>query len=216
MGRRSRARRRPSVGGRGLKLIALALALAGAVALSGCGSSKSTSSISGIPRDLLLEARPIGRGPQFHPPARGPVIAPCRRRLGSRDGVHIELFAANRVVIVPAGIGLRGPLRTSAGRITRARCYGQAATLEPTGLVLVRPGSHLTVADLFRSWGQPLSAVRLGPFRADPGHRVEVFVDGRRRSGSPGSVPLVRHAEIVLEVGPHVPPHKSYTFPPGT
>ena len=25
-----------------------------------------------------------------------------------------------------------------------------------------------------------------------------------------------RHAEIVLEVGPYVPPHRSYTFPPGT
>jgi hypothetical protein len=29
-------------------------------------------------------------------------------------------------------------------------------------------------------------------------------------------VPLTPHAEIVLEVGPHVPPHASYTFPPGT
>ena len=107
------------------------------------------------------------------------------------------MFAANRVVIVPAGIGLRGPLRTSAGRITHALCYGQAATLEPTGLVLLRPGSHLTVADLFRSWGQPLSAVRLGPFRADPGHRVEVFMNGRRWYGPPGDVPLSRHSEIV-------------------
>lgn len=196
--------------------MALALALAGAVGLSGCGSSNSTTTISGIPADLLREARPIGRGLQFHPPARGPVIAPCRTRLGPRDGVHVELFAADRVVIVPAGIGVRGPLVTSAGRITHARCYGQAATLEPTGLVLVRPGSQLTVADLFGSWGQPLSTVRLGPFRADPGRRVEVFVDGRRWKGHPGAAPLSRHSEIVLEVGPHVPPHTSYTFPPGT
>jgi len=29
-------------------------------------------------------------------------------------------------------------------------------------------------------------------------------------------VPLARHSEIVLEVGPYVPPHRSYTFPPGT
>jgi len=92
----------------------------------------------------------------------------------------------------------------------------EAATLEPTGLVLTRPGSQLTTSDLFKSWGQPLSEVRLGPFRADPGRRVEVFVDGRRWSGPPGSVPLTRHSEIVLEVGPHVPPHHAYTFPPGT
>jgi hypothetical protein len=182
----------------------------------GCGSSNTSASISGIPQDLLLEARPIGRGPQFQPPARGPVIGPCRPRLGTRDGVHIELFAANRVVIVPAGIGVRGPLTRSSGRITHARCYGEAVTSEPTGLVLVRPGSRLTVAELFGSWGQPLSTTRLAMFEADPGRRVEVFVDGRRWSGSPGSVPLARQSEIVLEVGPHVPPHKSYTFPPET
>jgi len=31
-----------------------------------------------------------------------------------------------------------------------------------------------------------------------------------------GLVPLTRHAEIVLEIGPYVPPHLSYAFPPGT
>jgi hypothetical protein len=42
-----------------------------------------------------------------------------------------------------------------------------------------------------------------------------VFVGGRERRGPPGEVPLTRHAEIVLEVGPHVPPHPAYHFPPG-
>jgi hypothetical protein len=45
---------------------------------------------------------------------------------------------------------------------------------------------------------------------------VAVFVDGRRWRGAPAAVPLTPHAEIVLEVGPHVPPHSSYAFPPGT
>ena len=45
---------------------------------------------------------------------------------------------------------------------------------------------------------------------------MAVFVDGRPWRGAPGAVPLTRHAEIVLEVGPHVPPHSSYAFPPGT
>jgi hypothetical protein len=184
--------------------------------LAGCGSAHTAPSASGIPRDLLLEARPIGRGPQFHPPAKGPVIGPCRSRLGRRDGVHIELFAANRVVIVPSGIGVRGAVTRSSGRITHARCYGQAVTLEPTGLVLVRPDSRLTVSNLFRSWGQPLSSHRLASFAAGRGGGVEVYVDGERRQGTPGSVPLARHSEIVLEVGPHVRPHNSYTFPPGT
>ena len=89
-------------------------------------------------------------------------------------------------------------------------------TLEPTGVVLVRRGARLTLSDLFRSWGQPLSAHRLASFSAAPGQSVRVFVNGRPRNGPPGAVPLSAHSEIVLEVGPRVPPHASYTFPPGT
>jgi hypothetical protein len=67
------------------------------------------------------------------------------------------------------------------------------------------------VASLFRAWGRPLSARRLLSFNG----RVSVFVDGHQHSGPPGGVPLTRHAEIVLEVGPHVPPHPAYHFAPG-
>jgi hypothetical protein len=130
-------------------------------------------------------------------------------------GVHVELFAANQVVLVPAGIGVRPPERTSEGRIVGARCYGALATLEATGLVLVRPRARLRLWQLFRAWGQPLSASRLAGFFAGRRRSVAVFVDGRRRRGSPGSVQLVRHAVISLEVGPYVPPHASYIFPPG-
>jgi hypothetical protein len=127
----------------------------------------------------------------------------------------VEVFAADRVVLLAAGIGLRGPARYSQGRIARADCYGDVVTLEPTGVVLVRPGRPLTLASVFRAWGQPLSRHRLASFGAS-GAGVRVFVNGRRFSGLPGDVPLTRHAEIVLEVGPHVPPHRRYTFPPGS
>jgi hypothetical protein len=130
--------------------------------------------------------------------------------------VHLEAFAENRVVIVAPGIGTRPPRRIFAGRIAGARCYGALATIDPTGLVLVRPGARVTVADLFRAWGQPLSERRLASFTAPRGSSVTVFVDGVRKAVPPGSVPLTRHAEVVLEVGPYIPPHASYTFPPGT
>lgn len=144
------------------------------------------------------------------------MVGRCSRTLGPRFGVHVELFAANRVVLVAEGIGTRPPRAFSAGRIARAACYGALVTIDPTGLVLTRPGARLTVADLFRSWGQPLSAHRLASFQAPPGTEVAVFIDGRRSTLAATQVPLTRHAEIVLEVGPHVPPHASYTFPPGT
>jgi hypothetical protein len=145
----------------------------------------------------------------------GPVIGRCRRRLGPRYGVHVEVFGANRVVIVPAGIGVRPPVRVSGGRVSSAGCYGSLVTVEPTGVVLVRPGSRLLLSDLFRSWGVPLSARRVASFVAPRAGQIAVFVGGRGWSGAPGGVPLTRHAEIVVEAGPRVPPHSSYTFPPG-
>lgn len=196
-------------------LAALATALAACAAGCGAAPARRASPLAGIPPALLAQARPIGVGARFRPAVRGPVLGDCRTVLGARYGVHVELFAANRVVLVGAGIGTRPPRRAFAGRIVAARCYGDPVTLDPTGIVLVRPGSRLTLADLFRAWGQPLSATDLAGFRAAPGHRVAVFVGGRRWSGAAGAVPLRRHAEIVLEVGPHVPPHRSFTFPSG-
>jgi hypothetical protein len=190
--------------------------LLSAAVLAGCGTSRPSASSAGLPAALVAQARPIGRGMAFHPPASGPIIGPCLHGLGSRFGVHVELFAANRVVLIAAGIGTRPPRTFSAGRITGARCYGDLVTLEPTGVVLVRPRARLLLADLFRAWGQPLSPRRLASFSAPAGSRVEVFVNGRRWHGLPRRVPLERHSEIVLEVGPHVPPHASYTFPPSS
>jgi hypothetical protein len=57
---------------------------------------------------------------------------------------------------------------------------------------------------------------RRASFSASTGGSVSVLVDGRRWSGSPGAVPLSPHSEIVLEVGPYVPPRSVYTFPLGT
>jgi hypothetical protein len=196
--------------------IRLASLLIVAIVLAGCAAAgRQSSSATGIPRDLLQEARPIGASARFHPSVSGPLVGPCRRSLGPRTGVHVELFAANRVVLVPAGIGARPPWAFSSGRISAARCYGDLITLEPTGLVLVRRGAKPTLSELFGAWGQPLSRSRLASFLAPAGTRVAVFVDGRRWRGLPGRVPLATHSEIVLEVGPYVPPHASYTFPPG-
>jgi hypothetical protein len=195
------------------------LPMAAAAVVSACASSQPPArspATASIPRALLSEARPIGTGPRFTLPASGPVAGTCQRSLGPRVGVHVEVFAANRVLLLPAGIGARQPWTKLDGRITSAPCYGALVTLDPTGLVLVRAGAGLTLADLFRSWGEPLSRTRLTSFSAPAGTEVAVFVDGRRLNAAPPSVPLTRHAEIVLEVGPHVPPHSSYAFPPGT
>lgn len=195
---------------RGAAIAALALAA------TGCGTAghpaAGTTPEPPLPAALVAQARPIGRGARFHPPVTGPVLGACRPALGPRTGVHLEIFGANRVVLIAAGIGTRPPRHFLYGRLVSARCDGALVTLDPTGLVLLRPGAHLTVADLMRSWGQPLGADGVAGFRG----RVRAYVDGRPWPGAAGAIPLRRHAEIVLETGPVVPPHRAYTFPAGT
>lgn len=149
---------------------------------------------------------PIGVGPRYHPTAHNATVGAGRpvgalrcTSGGASFAVHVELFARRRVVIVPPGIGV-GP----------HGCAYPLRTASPTGVVHVsRRG--LTLGDLFRVWGRRLGRSSLLSFRG----RVSTFVDGRRRLGEPGAVPLTKHLQIVLEVGGYVAPHPSYLFPKG-
>jgi hypothetical protein len=212
------------------RLSAAAVPLLACCLLSSCATAAATRAsrtqaahappaevlTAGISRRLWAQSRAVGSGPSFQPPVRGPVVGACRPRLGSRYGAHVELFAANHVVIVPAGVGVKAPTQMSSGRIAGAGCFGSLVTIDPTGLVLIRPGTRPSLADLFRAWGQPLDATRLASFRTAAGRPVAVFVDGRRWRGAPGAVGLTPHIEIAIELGPYIPPHASYVFPRGT
>lgn len=173
--------------------------------LAGCGGDPEPERF-----EIPETARPIGVGPRFDPPLGDRQVGDCRPGpLGKRYGVHLELFGEDRVVLFPAGIGTRPPRERFAGRIAAAACWGPIVTIDPTGLVLLRPGTEATVGDVFSLWGQPLNPRRAASF---PGE-VRVYVNGERVPGDPRAVPLRRHDNIVLQVGPYVPPHASYTFP---
>lgn len=146
---------------------------------------------------------PIGRGARFRPAARtDPAGAPvaglaCLPDPGPRFGAHVELFAAGRVIVVPAGIGVaRG-------------CSYPVRTRDRTGVVEVR--GRVTLGAFFTVWGAPLTRGRLAGFRG----RVRAYVGGRRIPGDPRRIVLTRHAQVVLAVGPHVPVHASFRFVPG-
>lgn len=172
------------------------------LALPGCGAEPAF--------ELPAGARPIGAGPRFHPPLKAGPVPGCRRGpLGERDGAHLELFGDGQVVLFAAGLGTRPPRETLGGRITGAHCFGPLVSIDPTGLVLLRPGVRATVGDVFALWGQPLGRHRAASFRGV----VRAYVNGERVSGSPQDIPLRRHDQIVLQVGEFVPPHDAYTFP---
>ena len=177
------------------------------------GVAKTTELKGQIPATLLAEVRPIGRGARFEPSIEGSVSGRCKTTLGARIAVHIEVFGANKVVLLPAGIGTRGPRTFANGRLTRARCFGDVVTLDPTGIVYVRPGIEQTLGTVFKAWGQALTATRIASFT---GGDTAAYVNGRRWHGVASSIPLTPGAEIVVEIGPHVPPHQSFAFPDAT
>lgn len=171
--------------------------------------------------------RSLGRGARFRPPPIGGLVR-ARASLGwLRCGTasahpyaaHIELFAQAHEIILPAGIGVAPPQRHHGASVDGGRCAYPIRTADPTGVVLVDSSSamyfHPTVGDLFKLWGQPLSRRRLAGFTAARNGTVAAFVNGRHELGPPGAIRLRRHAQIVLEIGPHVQPHPSYRFADG-
>jgi hypothetical protein len=173
--------------------------------LIGAGCGARSDELAAIPI-------PLGHGAKFLPAAIGHGPAPaqeCGPRPRTTYGAHVELFAGGRVVQVPAGIGVAPPVARHGAYVTAGRCWHALYTTEPTGLIHV--AAPATLGALFDVWRQPLSRTRLVGFSG----RVRAFVAGREWRGDPRAIPLARHAQIVLELGPFVPPHPAYRFPPG-
>ena len=198
---------------RALLLVCVALFVAGCGSVTPPNGSHSPTPghHGGIPQALLSSVRPIGHGPRFQPGIRGSVPGACTAPLGRRLLAHVEIFGSDRVVLLAAGIGTRPPRRLNDGHVTYARCFGDLVTLDPTGTVYFRRGRRLSLGALFGAWGHALTARRIASFT---GGRVRVYVNGRRQPGAPGAVVITRGAEIVLEVGPQVPPHVGFGFAP--
>jgi hypothetical protein len=193
-----------------MTVIAAALRLLAAALLGGVGPPHAPAPV----------ATPIGRGPAFELTTgaradRGVPIAGlrCKAAAGRWEDAHVEVFARGRVLLLPPGIGVAGPRHAVGAAIRGGRCSYPVRTTDPTGVVRYRPGRALELGDLFAVWGQALSRHRVCGFRSAAS--VRVYVGGRRVAGGPGAVPLRRHAEIVVEIGPYVPPHRFYVFAGG-
>ncbi len=153
---------------------------------------------------------PIGKGPRYLPPARTAAVAGGRPVGKLTCGpapasfrLHLEVFVNQKVVVVPSGIGVSKP-----------GCVYGVRTTAPGGVFEVAKGAKLTLADLFRVWGQPLGTNRLVSFSSK--QPVRVYVAGRRVAAPVGSVRLTHHAEIVVELGAYVAPHPFFLFPGGS
>lgn len=191
---------------------------------AGCGTA-ATQKLTRRDRALLTldlaHTRRAGIGIRFRPPAASEAVAAglgvgpwrCRPDRAATYAAHLELFAREHGMVLPAGIGISAP-RLSGYRVTGGRCVYPLRTVDPTGVIEVEAlsgASPPTVGDLFRLWGQALAADRLGSFTGT----VSAYVDGRAWAGDPRLIPLRRHVQIVLELGGFVAPHRFYGFPVG-
>jgi hypothetical protein len=154
--------------------------------------------------DPSVRPWPIGPGPRYRPPARkldGSAVGPLRCASGGRTfQVHVEVFVNQRVVILPAGIG------------RASQCDYPIRTRTPIGVLDVAAGKRVTIGDLFRLWGQPLTRHRIASFRSP--RPVRAYLAGKPVRGDAAGVPLTPKAQIVIELGAYVVPHRSFLFPP--
>lgn len=208
--------------GRGAARLAALPLLTLALALASCGASHHRAPVPAGPERLPAADHPVpvGRGPRYRisplsaaVSARHPVDGlRCLRAHPRQFGFHIELFAYRRVVPVSSGIGVAPPVRRRGVYVLSGACSYPLRTLEPTGVVRVDRGlRRLTLGVLFELWGQPLSRTRLAGFTG----LVLAFLNGHHWPGSPRTIPLTRHAQIVLEIDGFLLPHSRYEFPPG-
>jgi len=216
------ARRAPSVRHTRPSIPSAALlALACGLLAAGCGGSAQRRVDTFSAAEDLASSRNSDPDPRFKPPASGVLVdnavpvdgMSCRPGYPVASVTHVELFAANHVVIIPAGIGVAPPLRRHGVYVRGGRCVYPLRTVEPTGLVLMGPGRTRTLGELFALWGQRLSSHEVAGFHAEAGQDVSVFSDGVPWRGNPAAVPLSSRAQITIEVGPYVPPHARYVFP---
>jgi hypothetical protein len=124
-------------------------------------------------------------------------------RMAFHIHAHLVIFVNGKYRIVPYGIGIAPPLRgenTKAGSfVTQGSCFSWIHTHAADGIIhLEGPAPRTyTLGDFFAIWGQPLSANQVGPAR---GHVTALF-NGTYWDGDPRKIPLLKHAQIQLEVG---------------
>jgi hypothetical protein len=124
-------------------------------------------------------------------------------RMAFHIHAHLVIFVNGRPRIVPYGIGIGPPLRgqnTKAGSfVTQGSCFSWIHTHAADGIIhLEGPAVRTyTLGEFFDIWGQPLNANQVGPAR---GHVTALF-NGEVWTGDPRQIPLLKHAQIQLEVG---------------
>jgi hypothetical protein len=135
--------------------------------------------------------------------AQGPVPSgetvsgiSCDAQEGQRIHIHQHLVILDhgKPVSIPARVGIP----------TGKRCLYWVHTHTPDGIIHIEAPKDrsFTLGDFFNVWGQPLSRSSAAAARAGKHEKMKVWLNGKAYSRDPRTIPLVAHADIVIQVGP--------------
>jgi hypothetical protein len=129
---------------------------------------------------------------------------------------HLTVFVGRAARRIPYGIGIPAAQvsPTSAGPFVGAgTCFYWLHTHAQDGIIHIESPVErtYTLGDFFDVWGQKLGPTEVGPATG----RVTAFYDGRWFRGDPRDIPLTKHAQIQLDVGPPLVAPVTISFPSG-
>jgi len=238
--RRRRQRRWLAAAGGAVVVIAAAIGIT--IAVASGGSSRSSTGSGGTPALKLAALGTVGAlkpapapgpaGPEGVPiPAGAPLTGTATKATGQKvDGIgcdsseqvlfhihaHLTLFVNGAPRQVPAGIGIPGAQAQSTPQgpfIDNGTCFYWLHTHAADGIIHTESPVQrtYTLGDFFDEWGQPLGADQVGPAK---GHVTALF-NGQVYLGNPRNIPLLKHAQIQLEVGTPLVAPERITWPSG-
>lgn len=125
--------------------------------------------------------------------------------LTRHEHAHLTMVVRGQLRPVPAFIGI------TATQI----CW--LHTHDATGIIHIEAGDSrtFTVGDFFAVWGQPLGQTVIDGDRAGSGESVQATVNQQTYAGSPETIVLKDHEDIVLQLGPPFLQIAPYVWPPG-
>jgi hypothetical protein len=138
------------------------------------------------------------------PPATNVPCGPSEV-LSRHEHAHLTIVVRGQLGPVPANIGI------SATQI----CW--LHTHDPSGIIHIEAGDNrtFTLADFFGVWRQPIGQRFIDAERAGSGESVQATVNQQPYSGSPETIVLKDHQDIVLELGPPFLQIPAYVWPQG-
>jgi hypothetical protein len=114
---------------------------------------------------------------------------------------HLTLLNKGRPITIPAQIGIGG-------------CFYWVHTHDSSGIIHIEApnGVKPTLAALFDIWGVPLSRKQFVDAKVKPGETMRAYVNQKLYYGNPRNIPIGKHTDITLEIGPPFKALRKFNF----